>query len=145
MRISDILRNKPAHAGSEVVTIPPDGLVRELLAALADQRIGAVVVTDGDQVCGIVSERDVVRNLHTRGADVLDLEVGEIMTRQLYTCSPGDDLDTVAGTMTERRIRHMPVLEDGRLMGLVSIGDVVSSRIRQLEHDRGQLEQYITG
>lgn len=145
MRISDILRNKPAHAGSEVVTIPPDGLVRELLAALAEQRIGAVVVTDGDEVCGIVSERDVVRNLHTRGGDVLDVEVGEIMTRQLYTCGPGDDVDTIAGTMTERRIRHMPVIEDGRLVGLVSIGDVVSSRIRQLEHDRGQLEQYITG
>lgn len=149
MRISDILRNKPAHAGSEVVTIPPDGLVRELLAQLANEKIGAVVVVEGDgeaaRVCGIVSERDVVRNLHTRGGDVLDLEVNELMTRQLYTCEPGDDLDSVATTMTERRIRHMPVIEDGRLVGLVSIGDVVSSRMRQLEQDRGQLEQYITG
>lgn len=145
MRISDILRNKPAHTGGEVVTIPPDGLVRELLARLAEQKIGAVVVVDGERVCGIVSERDVVRHLHSRGADVLDLEVGDIMTRQLYTCAPGDDLDSIAATMTERRIRHMPVLDDDRLVGLVSIGDVVSSRMAQLEHDRGQLEQYITG
>ncbi|TAM89940.1 MAG: CBS domain-containing protein [Jatrophihabitans sp.] len=145
MRISDILREKPAHSGSDVVTLPPDGLVRELLAALADQKIGAVVVVDGDEVRGIVSERDIVRNLHTRGADVVDLEIREIMTSQLFTCSPDDDLDGVATTMTQRRIRHMPVLADGRLVGLVSIGDVVSSRMRQLERDRGQLEQYISG
>lgn len=149
MRISDILRNKPAHPGSEVVTIPPDGLVRELLARLADHRIGAIVVVEGDpesgEVRGIVSERDVVRNLHSRGADVLDLEVAQIMTRQLYTCEPGDDIDSIATTMTERRIRHMPVIEQGRLVGIVSIGDVVSSRMRQLEQDRGQLEQYISG
>lgn len=147
MRISDILRNKPAHSGSEVVTLPPDGRVRDLLAALAEHRIGAVVIVDpaNAEVHGIVSERDVVRNLHSRGAGVLDLEVGAIMTRQLYTCGPGDDIDTIATTMTDRRVRHMPVLDGGRLVGLVSIGDVVSSRMRQLEQDRGRLEQYITG
>jgi CBS domain-containing protein len=153
MKISDILRNKPAHSGADVVTIAPGGTIRELLALLAEHGIGALVVTDdgsdGGRVRGVVSERDVVRHLHRTGAGALgaalDVEVAQIMAPGVLSCRLRDDVDTIAATMTERRTRHLPVIEDGALVGLVSIGDVVSSRMRQLEQDRGQLEQYIAG
>ena len=141
MKISDILR----HKGADVVTVPPTGPVPDLIAELAGRKIGALVVIDGDDVAGIVSERDVVRCLHEIGPKVLEGTVKDLMTAVVHTCTPGDEVDSVATTMTERRIRHMPVVDNGRLVGIVSIGDVVSSRMRQLELDRGQLEQYITG
>jgi CBS domain-containing protein len=147
MRIADILRRK----GTTVVTIPADGTVRELLATLADHDIGALVVVDGDpatgsgSVLGIVTERDVVRRLNQDGDTLLDTEVGEIMTTDLITSRPDDDLDRIAAMMTERRVRHLPVMDGDRLTGLVSIGDVVKSRIEQLEQDRGALEHYIAG
>ena len=145
MKIADILQNKSRHSGSDVVTTTPTETVRELLSLLAREDIGAVVVRDGEAVTGIVSERDIVRRLHERGAAVLDAPVAKIMTTVVVSCAPGDDIDDVAGVMTDRRIRHMPVLDGETLVGLVSIGDVVFSRIHQLEVDRGQLEQYITG
>jgi CBS domain-containing protein len=141
MKISDILR----HKGSNVVTIAPSGAVSKVLAQLTEHNIGALVVVDGTTVAGIVSERDVVRRLHERGAELLNLTVGDIMTTSVVSCGSHDSVDSVAETMTERRIRHMPVVDDDVLTGIVTIGDVVSSRIRQLEHDRGQLEHYITG
>jgi len=145
VQISDVLRYK----GDEVVTTTAQTPVRELLRLLAEHRIGALVVVDGDAesatVSGIVSERDVVRRLHDRGADLLGATVGDIMTSTVYSCTPQDSLDSIATTMTERRVRHMPVLDEGRLAGIVSIGDVVSARMRQLEQDRDQLQQYITG
>jgi CBS domain-containing protein len=141
MKISDILR----HKGSTVVTIAPTGAVAVLLAQLTEHNVGALVVLDGDTVVGIVSERDVVRRLHERGAGLLDATVGDIMTPSVVSCRPQDSVDSVAETMTERRIRHMPVIDNGALAGIVTIGDVVSLRIRQLEQDRGQLEHYITG
>src|SRR5690349_5904517 len=119
MRISEVLGRK----GKNVVTIPADGLVRELLARLAEFDIGALVVVDGDptagsssgSIVGIVSERDVVRQLNRRGDGLLDAEVKEIMTSDVVTCGPDDDVDRIAQTMTERRVRHMPVL-DGRTL-----------------------------
>ncbi|WAX58658.1 CBS domain-containing protein [Jatrophihabitans cynanchi] len=145
VQISDVLRYK----GDEVITTTAQTPVRELLRLLAEHRIGALVVVAGETeaaaVSGIVSERDVVRRLHDRGADLLDATVGEIMTSTVIGCTPHDSLDSIATTMTERRVRHMPVLDEGRLVGIVSIGDVVSARMRQLEQDRAQLEQYITG
>jgi CBS domain-containing protein len=141
MKISDILRAK----GAEVVTTPADATIRELIASLAEHNIGALVVVDGDNVQGIVSERDVVRRLNEWGDTLLDSEVSQIMSATVHACSPDDDVDTIAQAMTDRRVRHMPVISDGQLAGLVSIGDVVKSRMRQLEQDRGQLEQYITG
>ena len=141
MKISDILR----HKGSDVVTTAPSGAVTDLINQLAGHGVGALVVTEGSKVVGIVSERDVVRRLAERGADVLTATVGDIMTSGVVACAPGDDVDQVAATMTERRIRHVPVVEGGALVGIVSIGDVVSSRMRQLELDRAQLEHYITG
>lgn len=143
MRITDVLRRK----GSTVATIAPTVRVDDLLAVLDEHNIGAVVVTESGDVdgplAGIVSERDIVRRLRTRGADLLHATVREIMTTPVFTCGPDDTVDSLAETMTERRIRHVPVLVDGRLAGIVSIGDVVKSRISQLESDREQLEAYI--
>ncbi|MGH3734645.1 MAG: CBS domain-containing protein [Micromonosporaceae bacterium] len=140
MRISDVLR----HKGPQVATLPPSASVSELIAALADHNIGAMVVLDADTVVGIVSERDVVRQLKDRGADLLAAPVSEIMTTSVFTCAVEDTVDGLGHTMTERRIRHVPVLTDGRLVGIVSIGDVVKTRIDELETDRQQLEAYIT-
>src|SRR5919198_3559091 len=139
MRISDVLRGK----GSDVATVDPGISVSGLLASLSRHNIGAMVVVENDEVVGIVSERDVVRQLHERGADLLNAPVSEIMTSEVYTCLPTDSVDSLAATMTERRIRHMPVVVDGSLVGIVSIGDVVKSRIGELESDREQLESYI--
>ena len=144
MNIADVIRHKQSAHGAEVFTITPNDTVADLLAALAEHNVGALVVMDGDTVAGIVSERDVVRRLASHGAQALETAVGDIMTTSVLSCSSSDAVDSIAATMTERRVRHMPVIDDGTLTGLVSIGDVVSSRIRQLEQDRGQLEQYIS-
>ncbi|MDT4932095.1 MAG: hypothetical protein QOF92_4962 [Pseudonocardiales bacterium] len=144
MRISDILRHKETASGADVVTISPTDTVTTLVAALAEHNVGALIAVDGDSVIGIVSERDIVRRIAEHGADVLEKPVSEIMTTSVLSCTSGDSVDSIAETMTTRRIRHMPVIDNGTLVGIISIGDVVSSRIRQLEHDRGQLEQYIS-
>jgi len=142
MRISDLLRVK----GAQVVTVPPDTTVRRLVAVLAEHRIGAVVVSgDGASVDGIVSERDVVRALALRGASVMSEQVTAIYTADVHTVAPETELDDVARMMTERRIRHAPVTVDGGLRGIVSIGDVVKSRIGELETERAALTDYITG
>ncbi|HET9900035.1 MAG TPA: CBS domain-containing protein [Actinomycetes bacterium] len=141
MRISDVLRTK----GSTVATAEPGTTVRELLAALAEYNIGAMVVlAPDDSVAGIVSERDVVRRLTEYGGALLDVSVADIMTSEVFTCAPDDSVDSLTVLMTERRIRHVPVVEAGRLVGIVSIGDVVKSRIKKLEEDQQQLEAYIT-
>ncbi|WP_091449667.1 CBS domain-containing protein [Actinokineospora iranica] len=140
MRIADVLRGK----GAEVATVGPDSTVTDLLAELARHNVGALVVADGGEVVGIVSERDIVRRLAERGADLLAVPVSDIMTTSVVTCGPDDSVDSLAATMTERRIRHMPVVADGELAGIVSIGDVVKSRISQLETDRDQLQSYIS-
>jgi CBS domain-containing protein len=140
MFIADILRRK----GSNVVTISPDATVTELVASLTEHKIGALVVVDGGQTVGIVSERDVVRRLHRVGAQVLELPVSQVMTSEVISCGPKDSVDDIGAAMTERRIRHMPVLADGELAGIVTIGDVVAARIADLEQTRVQLESYIT-
>ena len=140
MKISDVLRSK----GTDVVTVAPDATVGELLALLAEHRIGAVVVSTGEgSVDGIVSERDVVRRLHSDGVGVVDGPVSAIMTAEVRTCSASDQVADLEATMTEHRIRHVPVVEDGRLTAIVSIGDVVKHRIRDLAAERDQLEAYI--
>ena len=140
MKINDVLRGKSTN---DVVTITPDVTVRDLLALLAEHNIGAVIVSgDGKAVDGIVSERDVVRKLNGHD-EVLDATVDQIMTAVVQTCEPGYDVDELMAVMTEHRIRHVPVVEDGKLVGVVSIGDVVKSRITQLEFERDQLDSYV--
>ena len=142
MRVNEVLRRK----GGSVMTIAPDRSVREVLGLLAEHRIGALVVSvDGVRVDGIVSERDVVRRLHADGDRILDGAVSAIMTVDVHTCGPQDELDELMAVMTERRIRHLPVLVDGRLAGIVSIGDVVKHRIAEVQDERDQLTTYITG
>lgn len=140
MRIADVLRTK----GSAVATIDPDVPVSELLRALAEHNIGAIVVVGSSGVAGIVSERDVVRRLHEVGTELLSSPVSAIMTADVFTCSPSDTVDSLTVVMTERRFRHVPVLSDGQLVGIVSIGDVVKSRIGQLEQSQDQLQAYIS-
>jgi CBS domain-containing protein len=140
MRISDVLTGKP---GGEVVTIRPDATVRQLLGLLAQHNIGAVVVSaDGAAVDGIVSERDIVRRLAESDA-ILDGAVDAIMTSDVQTCEPDVPVDDLRQLMTERRIRHVPVVRSGTLIGIISIGDVVKSSIGQLQFERDQLDSYL--
>jgi CBS domain-containing protein len=142
MRISDVLRVK----GNQVVTVTPDTTVRRLLAVLAEHRIGAVVVSgDGRSVGGIASERDIVRALARRGAAVMSEPVTAIFTAEVRTVTPETPLEDVMRLMTELRVRHAPVVADGALAGIVSIGDVVKNRIDELETERSALTGYITG
>jgi CBS domain-containing protein len=140
MRISDVLRRK----GDSVVTIRRDATVAELLDLLTEHRIGAAVVSDGEgRVDGIVSERDVIVHLRRATAPPLEEKVGAIMTTEVTTCRPEDDTESLARTMTERRVRHLPVLVDGRLAGIVSIGDIVKQRLDELQDERDQLVDYV--
>ncbi|MGF1661864.1 MAG: CBS domain-containing protein [Kineosporiaceae bacterium] len=141
MRISDILRRK----GRDVATIDPQETVRALVDRLAEFRVGALVVTDdGRHVAGIVSERDVVRGLGASGAALLDAPVASIMTSEVHTCEPSATTEELMRLMTDRRIRHVPVVEGEILTGIVSIGDVVKNRIDELQDERDQLVGYIS-
>lgn len=139
-----IVRDILAAKGSAVVTMQPDATVADLVAALAERRIGAVVVSvDGRSIAGIVSERDVARGLNTHGGDVLNLRIDQLMTADVQTCAPGDEVSSIARIMTDRRFRHLPVAHDGALVGIVSIGDVVKKRIDELETETGHLMDYL--
>jgi CBS domain-containing protein len=140
VRISDVLRNK----GGTVSTVGPDMTVSELLEGLVTRNIGAMVVVGPGGLVGIVSERDVVRKLHALGVDLLGRPVSEIMTAQVITCSPTDSVDSLSVLMTTNRVRHVPVIDDGELAGIVSIGDVVKTRMEELQTQQEQLEAYIT-
>ena len=142
MLVSQILSNKAAG----VVTIKPGTTIREAVDLLAARRIGAVVVsTDGKKVKGIVSERDIVRELGRSGPDCLSAKVDDIMTRAIYGCAPTDTTDSVLETMTTRRFRHMPVMEGNEMVGFISIGDVVAARLAELQMERDALTGMIMG
>jgi CBS domain-containing protein len=141
VRIADVLQNK----GAEVVTVGPGALVSDLVATLAERRIGALPVIDDGRLAGIVSERDVVLRLHSLGADVLDARVADVMTTDVVTCSPDDEIGSAAALMTDRRFRHLPVCAGDVLVGIVSIGDLVKARIDALEAEREHLQSYIAG
>jgi CBS domain-containing protein len=140
MRIADVLRNK----GATVATVSPQATVNDLLAGLAEHNIGAMVVTSTEGLLGIVSERDVVRQLFEHGADILDGPVSQIMTTLVATCGIEDTVDHLTALMTQNRVRHIPVVEDGQLVGIVSIGDVVKTRMEELTLEQEQLQAYIT-
>ncbi|ANW65820.1 histidine kinase [Mycobacterium sp. djl-10] len=140
MRIADVLRAK----GDAVATITAHTSVGALLNELVLHNIGAMVVVSPDGVIGIVSERDVVRKLHELGADLLRRPVADIMTTTVATCSPTDSVDSLSALMTTNRVRHVPVMDGGRLAGIVSIGDVVKTRMEELQAEQAQLQAYIT-
>lgn len=144
MLVSQILSHKAAGPG--VVTIPPGASLRAAVELLAAHRIGAVVVAaDGKRVEGILSERDVVRELSRRGAACLDDTVAAAMTREVSSCTLTDTADRILETMTRRRFRHMPVIEGGEMVGLISIGDVVAARLAELQMERDALTGMIMG
>ncbi|MBR8740316.1 CBS domain-containing protein [Nocardiopsis sp. MG754419] len=141
MLIAAILRTK----GADVVSVAPDATVASLLTELARHNIGAVVVARQETLIGIVSERDIVRHLQRRGPELLEAPVSDIMTADVVTCTPEDTVEGISEHMTRRRFRHVPVTSEGRLAGIVSIGDLVKSRLRDLEDNRALLEGYIHG
>ncbi|MCA0205617.1 MAG: CBS domain-containing protein [Proteobacteria bacterium] len=142
MLVSQILKSKD----SGVITITPGATLREVVELLSTRRIGAVVVSsDGKKVKGIISERDIVRELGRAGPACLDQKVDSVMTRAIYGCAPGDTTDSVLETMTTRRFRHMPVMEDNVMVGFISIGDVVAARLSELQMERDALTGMIMG
>ncbi|MGA8986926.1 CBS domain-containing protein [Aeromicrobium sp.] len=142
MRVSDVLASKGSDA---VYTISPGATIRELLDVLADLNVGALVVSeDGKTMRGIVSERDIVRKLRTT-ENARDMTVADIMTSDVQMCAPADSFGGLMAIMTEHRVRHIPVIEEGVLVGVVSIGDAVKYRMEQLEFERDQLNNYVAG
>ena len=142
MNVEAILRGK----GRAVATIRPDHTVTAALAALRDRNIGALVVSeDGESVDGIISERDIVHGLADHGSQLLSLNVAELMTRPVTTCDPDDSVADLMAEMTNRRIRHLPVVRDGRLVGIVSIGDLVKNRLDEIEYEARSLRSFIAG
>ena len=140
MIVSQILREK----GHDVYTVFKEISVKEVSALLAEKRIGAVVVTDqADAVEGIISERDVVRGLAQHGSSILDKKVEELMTKNVITHGLDDHIDDLMQEMSKSRIRHLPILDDGKLVGVISIGDVVKSRVEELEAEGNMLRNYI--
>ena len=133
------------HAkGRSVLTIEQDKTVGDAARALAERRVGAVVVVENrDRVVGILSERDIVRGLGTLGPDIFGQPVTALMTREVFTCTGADSLDKLMGVMTNRRFRHIPVVEDGRLAGIVSIGDVVKNKLDEAAMENDSLRHYI--
>lgn len=135
-----------ARKGSTVTTIKPNDTVGTAVRLLKENRIGALVVSaDGARVDGILSERDIVRALDERGSGLLETPVSGLMTSIVKTCAPADGIEALMTEMTRSRIRHLPVVEDGRLSGIISIGDVVKARVEELEAEASALRDYVGG
>ncbi len=143
MLVQQILKQKGDAA---VVTVKPGSKVQDAAKILADRRIGTVVISaSGDTADGILSERDIVRELGKRGASCMGDQVDDLMTKKLVTCSVDDDAVAVLGQMTEGRFRHMPVITDGKMVGLITLGDVVKARLSELAMEKDALEGMIMG
>ncbi|NMM44473.1 CBS domain-containing protein [Rhodospirillaceae bacterium KN72] len=140
MSVATLLTKKPA----QIVTIGAQNTIAEASKLLTDNKIGAVVVVEAaDRVVGILSERDIVRGLSARGASVLTQRVADLMTAPVQTCTRSESADSVMRRMSEGRFRHMPVVEGTKLVGVISIGDVVKNRIATLEQEAGAMRDYI--
>jgi CBS domain-containing protein len=143
VRVENILTLK----GSDIVSATPNDTVFDTAKLLAEMKIGAVLVREpggaGPGISGIISERDIINGLATHGADVMTKPVSELMTTNVHVCSPGDTIDQIMLMMTDRRIRHLPVVEDDDLVGVISIGDVVKRRIAETEEEAQALREYI--
>ncbi|MEQ1929545.1 MAG: CBS domain-containing protein [Parvularculaceae bacterium] len=141
MKVVNILQSK----GAEVYAVTDTDPVEKAVSLLTDKNIGAVVVKDAaGKVAGILSERDIVRHLKEKGPAVLSAQVKHCMSKNPHTCKPDDSVDELMNIMTNRRVRHLPVVNGGKLMGLVSIGDVVKRKIEEIEHEAQALKQYIS-
>ena len=142
MNVDSILKTK----GNVVVTVAPGEKISVAAAKLKREKIGALVVSeDRIGVSGILSERDIARALADHGAGLGELTVGDLMTRNVITCGPNDTVEELMTTMTERRIRHLPVMTDGALCGIISIGDVVKIRLEEIQREAESLRAYIAG
>ncbi len=140
MKVEQILQSK----GTEVYAVSEDDTIADAVAVLNDRNIGAVLVRDGKNgIAGILSERDIVRGLGEKGGDALSLRVKDCMTRDPATCSPDASVDDLMAQITEKRVRHLPVTHEGKILGLVSIGDVVKRKIEQAEKEAEALKEYI--
>ena len=140
------VRQVIAQKELDVVTTLPEASIAEASALLREKNIGAVIVTAPDgTIAGILSERDIVRALPEHGGSLLDKKVADLMTKDVTTCTAEDRIDDVMKLMTSGRFRHLPVVTDGRLAGIISIGDVVKNRLRELESETSDLRQYISG
>lgn len=141
MNVAAILKLK----GRDVITAPPQTPILEIARLLGKHGIGCIVIAEADgKVSGIVSERDIVREISRAGASVLDEPVERCMTKSVVSCRESDTMDRLMGEMTAHRFRHMPVVDRGRLIGLVSIGDVVRMRIAEAEMEAAAMREYIT-
>lgn len=141
MNVAGILKVK----GSDIITAAPSDSIAAVSNILGEKRIGAVLVVDnGGKLCGVLSERDIVRGLSESGNGCLQLTAQDLMTSDVVTTSPSETIDSVMALMTEKRIRHLPVLEDGKLAGFISIGDVVKSRMDEVEREAAALRDYIS-
>ncbi len=142
IRISQILKDK----GDRVVTIEPDATIAEVVDVLHRERIGAIVVMqEKEELVGIISERNVAHGLAEHGAELLARRVADLMTREVVTCTLDSNVQEIMKEMTVRRFRHLPVVKDGTLLGIISIGDVVKKRLEELETETTMLQEYITG
>jgi CBS domain-containing protein len=140
MRAKSIISSK----GNAVITTLPESIVNEALGTMVQAKIGALLVRDGnDDIVGIVTERDVLHGLVEHGSALLELQVADLMTRNVHTAGLEDDVGTLMTVMTEHRCRHIPVMEDGVLVGLISIGDLVKYRLKEMEQESSQLRDYI--
>ncbi len=141
MLVNDILRRK----GYSILTTSPDTALLEAIAKLNEHNVGSLLVVQNDELTGIITERDVLHAVSDDDTELADMKVGDIMTRDLITCQPNENLDKIMVLMTEKRIRHLPVLEEGKLTGLISIGDAVKGRLREIEAEAQDLKDYIRG
>ena len=139
MTVRAVLETK----GYDIVTVEPAATVRAAVKLLSERRIGAVLVMADGRIAGILSERDIVRGLGERGAAILDEKVESVMTRKVITCRPSDTVAAIMETMTKNKFRHLPVVDEGRVVGLISIGDVVKRRVMDIEHEQEALRDYI--
>lgn len=139
MTVKSILETK----GREIISVKPDALLADAVKLLSSRKIGAVLVMNGPTLDGILSERDIVRVLGDRGAAVLDEPVRNVMTRKVVSCQPADTVGVIMEKMTKGKFRHLPVIEDNKIVGLISIGDVVKRRVSEFEHEQEAMRDYI--
>jgi len=141
MRVANILTVK----GDDVISVEPNTTIIEVAKVLKSKRIGAILVMEGGSIAGIISERDIARGLPNYGEKILSMPVSDLMTKKVTTCTSDASIDEIMEMMAENRIRHLPVVDDGKLVGFISVGDVVKNRVEELVAEEEQLRSYVSG